>query len=261
MSVITSVAMSISPPPLHSFEVWQNMYEKLFGLVDNDFGYTVIEMPTAIAPVREVLRRHVSKGIELFGTTDCVSFDCFVDDPRIFERFRSKENRIFSAQDSSELRSYFAKDLAFLASPEILISDEESLGYENIYFRCVRPNQGSDVGEPHADKWFWDLGLGSMPPGHRRVKVWLPIQMDDAAPSFLVIPGSHRNQYAYGSRLGADGKQRPVFLDDASRRLLKPAPVRIGQAVVFHDELIHAGRSTNSLRLSIEFTIIVPERR
>lgn len=232
----------------------------IFEFVDNDAGYTVMEMPTSIYPAREVLRRHVRRQISNHGTVDLETFDLFVKNPTIFERFRNKENRIFSQVDSLELRAGFSRDLSWLSAPEILISDEEALGYENIYFRCVRPNEESDVGEPHADKWFWDLGLGSMPDGHRRVKVWLPIQMNDTESSFLAIPGSHRNNYAYGSKLGADGKRRPIFLDNASKRLLTAIPIRVGQAIVFNDELIHAGRTTNSLRLSIEFTMVVPKR-
>jgi len=99
-----------------------------------------------------------------------------------------------------------------------------------------------------------------MPDGYRRVKVWLPIQMDENVSSFLAIPGSHKREYAYGSQLGADGKRRPIFYDEAAKRLLTEISVGVGQAVVFHDELIHAGRSTNSLRLSIEFTMLIPER-
>jgi hypothetical protein len=34
-----------------------------------------------------------------------------------------------------------------------------------------------------------------------------------------------------------------------------PAPVRTGQAVIFNDRLLHGGRSTGVLRISLEFTL------
>lgn len=235
------------------------MHANALDAVDNEIGYTVMDIPNAVGPAREVLRHHLRDRMPEFLGVDQRSFELLAGDPIIFERFRNKESRIFSPERSLELKSIFVRDLPYLAAPGVYISDEESLGYENIYFRCVRPNHESDVGEPHADKWFWDLGLGRMPAKHRRVKVWLPLQLDDTASSFLAIPGSHRKRYRYGSKLGSDGKRRPIFLDDAARQLLTAISVRVGQAIVFHDELIHAGRATNRLRLSMEFTMIVPE--
>ena len=46
------------------------------------------------------------------------------------------------------------------------------LAWDEVYWRLVRPNQPSDVGPLHADKWFLTYGDGpAPPPGMQRVKV------------------------------------------------------------------------------------------
>ena len=40
---------------------------------------------------------------------------------------------------------------------EYRISDEEGLGYPNVYWRLVRPNNKADVGPLHCDAWFWEI--------------------------------------------------------------------------------------------------------
>jgi len=137
------------------------------------------------------------------------------------------------------------------------ITDEEGLGYQNIYWRLVRPNCFEDVGAAHADKWFWDLGHGVIPAGFKRVKVWMPLIQDDENPSILVLPGSHLVDFNYRSISGTDGKKRPIFDDQQVLTRLVAPSVRCGQALVFNDKLIHKGQSTSSMRVSIEWTAAI----
>ncbi|NCA17657.1 MAG: hypothetical protein EBS90_11540, partial [Betaproteobacteria bacterium] len=55
-----------------------------------------------------------------------------------------------------------------------------------------------------------------------------------------------------------DGKYKPVFERGPVEHLLIPSPVRVGQAVVFHDRLLHGGEvSPRELRLSMELTWVM----
>ena len=51
------------------------------------------------------------------------------------------------------LKSNFAKTLE-IKYGEYIISDESNLGWPNIYWRLVRPNQKGDIGPLHRDSWF-----------------------------------------------------------------------------------------------------------
>ena len=63
---------------------------------------------------------------------------------------------------------------------EISISDEENLGYGNIYWRLVRPNEFSDIGPIHRDSWFWELNKNFPRPNFpfQRIKVWIAIETE-----------------------------------------------------------------------------------
>ena len=58
------------------------------------------------------------------------------------------------------------------------ITDEENIGFSEIYFRLCRPKPFKDVGPLHADAWFWELGHGEMPKVSfetQRVKFWFNV--------------------------------------------------------------------------------------
>ena len=71
----------------------------------------------------------------------------------------------------------------------------------------------------------------------------------------MIIPGSHLKTHFYGSKADESGKLKPTYIETENLEELIAAPVKVGSAVVFNDELLHGGRSTNSLRISIEFTL------
>src|SRR3989338_165855 len=109
----------------------------------------------------------------------------------------SKLNRILPLQAVSEIREMsFMKRLS-REFGEFSISDEEGVGWEEMYWRLVRPNQTQDVGPLHADKWFWDLGHGITPSGVKRVKVWIAIVCEPYRNGLCVVPGSHLREWHY----------------------------------------------------------------
>ncbi len=143
---------------------------------------------------------------------------------------------------------------------ELQISDEEPIGWPAVYWRLVRPFAAGDYGPLHADAWFWDLGNGVTPPEMLRVKVWIPLHTERGLNGLRVVPGSHRRQWRYHAEV-RDGYVKPCIDEDEAAlnpRLLPTAP---GQAVVFHDLLIHGGsfNKADSTRVSVEFTLFVHE--
>jgi hypothetical protein len=143
------------------------------------------------------------------------------------------------------------------------LSDEEDFGWENLYWRLVRPGL-SDIGPIHCDSWFWELGHGKMPSYEcERVKIWIAIHTAAGKNGLLVVPGSHhRTDWKWhGEEKG--GLLKPVLdenPDDLNSQLVETHP---GQAVVFHDRLLHGGAENlaQTCRVSIELTMLVrPEK-
>ena len=140
------------------------------------------------------------------------------------------------------------------------ISDEEAIGHEEIYWRLVRPNEPNDVGPLHADSWFWSLGHGTTPPHTQRVKVWIAIYCEPGLNGLRVVPDSYRKQWKYHGEY-RDGFSKPQIderEEDLNIQLLHTEP---GNAVVFHDDLLHGGviNRGQRTRVSLEFTLFVRE--
>jgi len=140
---------------------------------------------------------------------------------------------------------------------EFMISDEENLGRENIYWRLVRPHSPSDVGPMHADQWFWDLGHGKTPKGIRRVKIWIAIYCESGKSGFRLVPGSHLRDWPYHGEF-RDGITKPVIDITDNELDIEIFDSKPGDAIVFNDKLLHGGAvGGNSSRVSLEFTMFV----
>lgn len=144
---------------------------------------------------------------------------------------------------------------------EFHVSDEEHLGWENIYWRLVRPGN-EDLGSPHADQWFWQIGgygkVAEFP--HERIKIWMPIFAVPNKNGLMVSPGSHlKNDWKWHSEVRY-GLNKPVLDESLENLNLQLLPLSPGQAVVFNDALIHGGAANLAAtsRVSLEFTLLVP---
>jgi hypothetical protein len=137
------------------------------------------------------------------------------------------------------------------------ISGEDGIEKEEVYWRLVRPNGVADVGPLHADEWFWALGHGKTPPGHQRVKVWISIFSESGQNGFKYVAGSHKKTWRYHG-VHKDGFIKPQIDEDEASlgaEIFKSQP---GQAIVFHDKLLHGGAPGGSTtRVSLEFTMFV----
>jgi hypothetical protein len=139
------------------------------------------------------------------------------------------------------------------------ISGEDGIEKEEIYWRLVRPNNLTDVGPIHADEWFWALGHGTTPAGHQRVKVWISIYSEMGQNGFKYVAGSHRKKWRYHGVL-KDGLMKPQIDEDESALGAEIFMSQPGQAIVFHDKLLHGGAPGGSAtRVSLEFTMFVKD--
>lgn len=169
-----------------------------------------------------------------------------------------KASRILRAGDVAEIRQMpfmhrIAEELG-----EFEISDEEEVGWEEIYFRLVRPRQPDDVGPLHADRWFWDLGHGVTPPGVERIKVWGAVVCEPGRNGLRLVPGSHRRSWRYHGE-ERHGMLKPQIDEDESRLDIVLLSTQPGDVVVFNDALLHGGayNAGETTRVSFEMTLFV----
>ena len=99
------------------------------------------------------------------------------------------------------LESSFMKKLGDLYH-SLEITDEEKLGYGNIYWRIVRPNQVNDIGALHRDAWFWEIDKTQYLPKYKfkRLKTWISIYTKIGENGLLVIPKSHKINLSWHKR-------------------------------------------------------------
>jgi len=225
--------------------------------VDTADGYSIIPVPDSLLALTEEI---ITSKLMPLASRGGLGFDDLLDDVIVgphFESIKSKAFRMFGpAAVNRWAGNEFCRRL-FAEDDSLYISDEESLGHPNVYWRLVRAGSASDVGPVHADNWFWDLGHGSIPAGFRRVKTWIPLRQDPEHVGLCIGPGTHRMSFHY-EKVFKDGKFKPVFERKPVNHLLIPAPVKVGEAVVFHDRLLHGGEvSPSQLRLSMEVTWVM----
>ena len=144
---------------------------------------------------------------------------------------------------------------------DFVISDEENLGRENLYWRLVRPDSPSDVGPMHADQWFWALGHGLAPDDVQRVKIWIGIYCEKGQNGFRLVPGSHRRDWPYHGE-NRDGFVKPVIDISDGELDIHMFDGEPGDAIVFNDRMLHGGAVGGSrTRVSLEFTMFVKKDR
>jgi hypothetical protein len=133
-----------------------------------------------------------------------------------------------------------------------------AISHDELNWRLVRPDRQEDVGPVHLDKWFWDGGYGRMPAGHDRFKVWIAVFTEARANGLLVKPFSQRTpDWKHHFEL-RDGVHKPVLDERLSDLHLQLLPLRPGEMVLFHDDLLHGGAVNHGrkCRVSVELTIL-----
>ena len=140
---------------------------------------------------------------------------------------------------------------------EVIISGEDGIEPQEIYWRLVRPDSPTDVGPIHADEWFWRLGNWYTPEGYRRLKIWISLYSEKGKNGFKYVPGSHKKEWDFG-QAEKSGLVKPVIRED--EKSLNPIffESNPGDAIVFHDKLLHGGSiGGEKTRVSMEWTMFV----
>ena len=204
---------------------------------------------TVIAP--DIVDKFASRGVERYH-----EIAHFLDHSAAWP----KKERLFSAAAVAFLKSTEFFSLLRLQYGDLELSDEEHIGRWVVYWRIVRPFAPSDVGPMHADKWFWDLGYNNyaLPDGFEdRVKVWLPVHVETLS-SLGIVPGSHlKDGWKWHGEM-RHGVLKPAFDEPPGGVNPISLEAKPGDAVVFHDRLLHGGalnRGKNT-RVSFEFTVM-----
>jgi len=173
-----------------------------------------------------------------------------------------KAARILPREAAAEIRAMVFMDALAEAFGPFVISDEDGVGWQEIYWRLVRPNEPGDMGPLHADCWFWNLGHGTTPVDAERVKVWMALVTEPGRSGLRVVPGSHRRDWRYHGEL-RHGMLKPQIDEDEETLGAELVHTEPGDAVVFHDKLLHGGAPNRGTltRVSLEFTMFVAAAR
>ena len=146
---------------------------------------------------------------------------------------------------------------------DIEITDEESLGYPNIYWRLVRPNIDRDVGSLHRDAWFWEIdkSKGKTFPQYKRLKSWISINVEPGKNGLLVVPESHLKNEIKWSTIEKDGGTKPVLTSKIKDEDICLLDTINNTVVIFDDNLLHGGSKNNGnlTRVSLEFTLFLKD--
>ena len=153
----------------------------------------------------------------------------------------SKNARILSTESVKKIRNMSLIKKIEAVYGEIEIVDEENIGYEEIDWRLVRPNQPSDVGPFHADAWFAELGHGVKPPENKKaIKVWVALCCEPGFNGLKVVPDSQKKAWRYHGEF-RHGFVKPQIDEDPMCLPSVLINTNPGNAVLFHDQLLHAG--------------------
>ena len=177
-------------------------------------------------------------------------------------RIWPKRVRLFKPRAVAQVKALDFFQTLREAFGDFLVSNEEGIYPEEIYWRLVRPlPEGSaDVGPLHADAWFWDLGHGKTPEQHTRVKLWASVFNEPGASGFKFVPGSHHHKYAFAGEK-RDGYVKPRIAVPESELETTPFRGGPGEVILFNDQLLHGGfqsPASTKTRASFEFTLMVP---
>ena len=160
------------------------------------------------------------------------------------------------------LSTKYIRSLA-LEYGELEITDEEALGYPNIYWRITRPNKPRDIGPLHRDSWFWEIDKlnGKKFPEYKRLKSWVSINVEKGKNGLLVVEGSHKNKELKWDILEKDGKLKPYLNSKISSNEINLLKTSNNNVVTFDDDLVHGGSENlgETTRVSMEFTVFLKD--
>jgi len=140
---------------------------------------------------------------------------------------------------------------------DIAYDDQVKIGYEEIYWRLVRPNIATDVGSLHTDKWFHEIlnfDEKILAKDAYTIKIWLPIFCEPGKNGLLIVPNSHKKTWEHSMKI-VNGLPKPVLLEKAEAILIDTRP---GNMLIFNENMLHGGAKNLGLetRVSVEITMV-----
>ena len=178
--------------------------------------------------------------------------------------------RTFESSQVDVIRSFGIFDLLKLEFPDYTISSAMppygDLGRPRINWRLVRPGDGTDIGPIHADYWFDAVldGWRDEPGPTVKLKIWIPIFLEEGTTGFAFVPGSHLRQYPFRRVNVGEGLFKPDLREADLDQPLQTLPTAPGAAVLFNYNLVHrganSGRATRT-RVSMELTLNIPREQ
>jgi ectoine hydroxylase-related dioxygenase (phytanoyl-CoA dioxygenase family) len=151
----------------------------------------------------------------------------------------------------------------YVSKSELKINKRLQNKQISIYYRLVRGNKKRDVGYPHRDIDFWNLGYrrkASIEP-KSRWKIWIPIWGCDKNNTLNFIPGSNQKKILI-NYLKKNGGVKPIVSKSYFKNNKNLSKSGLSykdnlNAILFHEKTVHyAPQNTSTkLRISAEFTI------
>ncbi len=178
----------------------------------------------------------------------------------------SKQNRVFPQKIVNRIKelSLFSRlrDEFGEFSVSDVIDTEQRFGWEEIYWRLVRPKVESDIGPLHKDSWFHGAingGYGMYTKDQVTVKVWIPIFCEPGKSGLALASGSHLREWKYHIEEDQDGYLRPIPDEDLSTAGAALIPTEPGNLLIFNENVLHGGVINNSdkTRVSAEITMVM----
>ena len=231
----------------------------------NNFDFHVVrfatneEINTWLNEIERIVKKKLSKigilwpkGLRLYDYHKVVDAD-------LHGQLWPKKERIFSEQFlKSEMINDWLRRIKKLANKREIL-DIEGIGYPEIYFRLVRPNESEDISGIHTDGAFYSItNKLSESKWERWLKVWVPLYFEPEHNTLAFARGSNKEKYRFDIKNDLD-KKRPLFAKinhEKSLNWVKPIN-EIGEIVLFSPRTLHCAynKSSNLTRISFEFAI------
>ena len=226
-----------------------------------DNGFLILQKLISDSELNRIKYHILSNIADIYSVHGEEPFSDWEELVTTYSTVNDQQHSLLSAKSARTFKSEQVNDILSMAFVEklktvigsFLVTQEECIGYPEIYWRITRPFQASDIGPLHADGWFWDLNPSWKPDYFcNRIKLWVPLEIDIGKNGLNVFPGSHNMHFDYTIH-NSEGKQKPVLstlVDQASLQLLMTKTM---DAVLFHDRLLHGGAPNLSCKPRISF--------
>lgn len=170
----------------------------------------------------------------------------------------NKENRIFSYKfiHSEKIMNWLKKICSIKYNYTVL--DIEKIGYPEVYFRIVRPNQDTDISGLHTDGSFYSITNNvEKIIWANWVKVWCPILFESKENNLGFFPESLNHNLKFIPLISKDKVRPKLLLNNFDKNNAIFAASDIGDVVYFSPDILHCAINKNSkyTRISIEFAI------